>query len=220
MKTFLAPLIAVALAAAPCAQGTETQKVTRPAKGSAKSAPKTLKLGVAVPASLAITDLDGKSHKFGDFRGKVVFIHFWSVKCPWERYAEPKIMSIADDYGDKDLVVLAINSNQNEIGSQPDAEAFTAKNKPYATIRKHVGAKKFNHNVLFDHGNKISSLFQARTTPHCYVIDKKGVIRYAGGLDDDKGNKDPQKATRYVRDAIDAILANKEIEVQSSRPYG
>ena len=78
----------------------------------------------------------------------------------------------------------------------------------------------FNHNVLFDHGNKISSLFQARTTPHCYVIDKKGVIRYAGGLDDDKGNKDPQKATRYVRDAIDAILANKEIEVQSSRPYG
>ena len=200
------------------AQDKKPGKPDKPAKS------KILTVGAQVPADLALTDLNGKSHRFGDYRGKVVFVHFWSIRCPWEKYAEPKIQAIADRYADKGVLVLAINSNQNEIGPKPVPAAFDAKTKskipPYAPIRSHVQSKKLTFDVLVDHGNSVSKFFQARTTPHCYVIDRLGVLRYQGALDDDAGNRKPQEAKRYVSNAIAAVLEGKPVKVESSRPYG
>ena len=74
--------------------------------------------------------------------------------------------------------------------------------------------------MFADHGNKVSGLFQARTTPHCFVIDQKGVLRYAGALDDDPGEKKGETAVVYVRDAADALLAGKDVAVKETKPYG
>ena len=63
-------------------------------------------------------------------------------------------------------------------------------------------------------------MFRARTTPHCYVIDQKGVLRYEGALDNDPRGRKGEDATMYVRDAIDAALAGKKYAKSSTKPYG
>ena len=63
-----------------------------------------------LPASTALPGLDGKTHKFGDYRGKVVFVHFWSIRCPAEKYAEPVILKMEKKYAGKDVVLL-VRSN-------------------------------------------------------------------------------------------------------------
>lgn len=215
-----------------------------------------LEIGKTIPADVSLPTIDGKTRTFGDLRGKVVFVHFWSIKCPWEKYAEPVILDLEKKFEGKPVAVLAINSNQNEIGAKPmtkkegehsekdahdkkgdehgkkgehsEKDAHDKKGEhgehgqktvPYANLVNHVKKTKgFNHEVMVDHGNVVSRLFGARTTPHCYVIDQKGVLRYAGALDgyaQDRQNPEP-----FVKNAIDALLAGKEVTVTSSKPYG
>ena len=60
-------------------------------------------------------------------------------------------------------------------------------------------------------------MLNARTTPHMFVIDKLGVLRYSGALDQ---NSRSGEGKPYVRNAIDAVLAGTEVKVSSTRPYG
>ena len=78
----------------------------------------------------------------------------------------------------------------------------------------------YEHTILADHGNVVSNLFGARSTPHCYVIDKEGVIRYAGALDDDPRGKKGENATNYLMEATSAILAGTKLPVTETKPYG
>lgn len=202
-----------------------------------KPAPATpFEIGQTIPKELALPTIDGKTRSFGDLRGKVVFVHFWSITCPWEKHAEPVIVELEKTYKDKPVVIVAINANQNEIGAKPEPapaeegkkdkdtgeeeqSGDKAKPEPYANLKAHVKKTKgFDHEVLVDHGNAVSAQFGARTTPHCYVIDSEGVLRYAGALDE--ADKKKAESQPFVKMAIDAVLAGKEVEVPSTKPYG
>jgi thiol-disulfide isomerase/thioredoxin len=176
------------------------------------------KVGATIDEKITLTDLDGKSVSMKDLRGKVVFIHFWSKDCPYEIVADPKTVALAEKYKGKDVVCLAIDSNAGEIGAPPAKDAKPA--DCYPEIRKHLAEKKMSFPVYADHGNRVADMFGATNTPHCFVINQKGVLVYAGGLDDDPKGEKADKATQYVRDAIDATLANKEVAVKTSKPYG
>ena len=176
-----------------------------------------LKLGATVDEKLVMRDLDGKEYKLKDLRGKVVFIHFWSMVCPYEPGAQPKFRALLDRYKDKDVVQLAIASNQGELGPEP---AKDSSEPAYKNIRAHVKDTKVAYPIVIDRGNKLSDLFGGRTTPHCFVIDKKGVLVYAGALDDDPRADKGDAAQFYVRDAIDAVLAGKDIKTKETKPYG
>jgi thiol-disulfide isomerase/thioredoxin len=177
-----------------------------------------LKIGAKVDENLVLRDIDGKQMTFKDLRGKVVFIHFWSTQCPYEIVADPKTVALAERYKGKDVVCLAIDANQGEIGEIPAKDAKPA--DTYKDIRKHLAEKKMSFPIYVDHGNKLADIFGAQHTPHCFVIDAKGVLAYAGGLDDDpKGDKGDATKT-YVRDAVDALLAGKPVAVTESKPYG
>ena len=133
----------------------------------------------------------------------------------------------------KDVVGIAINSNQGEIGPDPQAakadggaakEKGADKEKPaasdektYPKVRAKLEKAGLKFRVFVDHGNKVSDLFQAATTPHSYVIDQKGVLRYAGALDGTAEKKDDRA---YVREAIEAVLAGKEVKDKETKPYG
>jgi thiol-disulfide isomerase/thioredoxin len=188
---------------------------TRPAP-AAKAEP--YKLGSTVDENLTLRDLDGKELKFKDLRGKVVFIHFWSSTCPFEITADPKTVALAERYKGKDVVSLAINSNSTEIGAEAPKDAKPG--EAYKDIRKHLADKKMSFPVYVDHGNKVADMFQAMHTPHCFVIDQKGVLVYVGGLDDDPKGDKGEATKQYVRDAIDATLAGKPVEVKEAKPYG
>ena len=231
----------VALLAAPLlAQGgygtPKLRKADQKQAKKTKAKTKIAKLGSVVDANISLKDINGKVHKLADLRGKVVFIHFWSIKCPYEINAEPKISQISADYAKKDVVVLAINANRDELGKAPVAaasEEAVIKDadvgngevkkravKPYANLHRHVKKNKLNHSVLVDHGNKVADYFKARSTPHCFVIDKKGVLQYSGALDNNPRNNMGDEAVSYVRNALDSVLAGQPVEVNSTKPYG
>ena len=212
--------------------GTQVKQAKQDRKKRAKKRRmQALEIGKTVPAKLALRSINGKTQSFGDLRGKVVFIHFWSIKCPWEKYAEPVILDLEAKYAGKKVAVIAINANQNEIGAAPSKKAGSRPSdagqqdgeqkpvSPYANLLSHIKQTKgFKHEVFVDHGNKISKAFGARSTPHCFVVDAKGVLRYAGALDGYA--MDRKNPTPFVKNAIDALLANKDVEVSSSKPYG
>lgn len=114
-----------------------------PAKGKPKADPApapaaTLKVGSEVPASLSLKTTEGRNVKFEDLRGSVVVLHFWSVTCPWEELAEPKLNQLTTDFKEQKVVVLAINSNKGEIGDEPAAEQFKAEkeaDRPYQRLK-------------------------------------------------------------------------------------
>lgn len=229
---FEAVLVTLSLAGGALAQTGEEAKPQQPAtppaqerasdqdRADVKEAPAVLKVGDTVPADVALIDTDGKAFTFGDVRGKVAVIHFWSTICPAEKAAEPKLMQLTDDLADKNVVVLAINANQPEIGARPTAEQFETKDAaahPYAKLRAKAEQVKFNHRILVDHGATVAKLLEAKCTPHCFVIDAKGVLVYSGALDD---NMRGDAKTQYLRDATEAALAGKPVEPTTTKPYG
>jgi len=216
------PLLLVAgLAAAPAiaAVTQDPAPATRQEKKGDEKKPETLKVGSVVPERVALPDLDGARHSFKDMRGKVVVLHFWSDRCPYEEHGNPVFARMEKRYADnKDVVLVGINSNQNELGRKPGEDADHS--KLYKNLRDKLKKAGLSHTMLADHGNVVSRLFQARTTPHCFVIDKKGVIQYAGALDNDPRGDKGDDATNYVVDAVTAVLAGKRPETTSTKPYG
>jgi thiol-disulfide isomerase/thioredoxin len=197
--------------------------VPKPAEPEAKpDKPVTLAIGAAIEKTVSLADIDGKQFDFGSVRGKPVVLHFWSIVCPYEKAAEPKLIALAKAWGDK-VTVLAVNANSSEIGAQPKPEAFEAddeKDKPYASIRAHAKSVEFNHKILVDHSGDFARLLDGKTTPHCFVFDAEGVLRYQGALDDDSAGDKGDEAKQYVKSAVDALLAGKPVEVETTRPYG
>jgi thiol-disulfide isomerase/thioredoxin len=211
-------LLLTAAVAAPAAALVSTDSPGPRVFDEAKK-PTVLKLGSTVPETVQLPDFDGKNTSFKELRGKVVILHFWSDRCPAERHADPVFKKMEGTYADnKDVVMIGINSNQNELGAKPgkDADRSTLYSKLRAKVKK-VG---YSHSILVDHGNEVSTLFGARSTPHCFVIDKKGAIAYSGALDDDPRGKKGEAATNYLVDATTALLAGKKPEVTKTKPYG
>ncbi|MCP3916268.1 MAG: redoxin domain-containing protein [bacterium] len=215
------PLLLIGALAMPIAvavQGPAPKPVENPKPADDKK-PTKLKVGSTVPATLALTSLDGDEVTFKDLREKVVILHFWSDRCPAERHANPIFMQMEAKYADsKDVVMIGVASNQRELGEKPgkkdDYKGF------YAGLKKKRDKVGYKHTIYADHGNAISNLFQARSTPHCFVIDKKGVIQFSGALDDDPRGKKGKDATNFCNDATTAILAGKKPAVSSNKPYG
>ena len=180
---------------------------------------KPLEIGATVPETIRLVDFEGKPTSFKDLRGKIVLLHFWSDRCPAEKHANPVFLEMEKMYADsKDVVLLGIASNQNELGEKPGEGDDYA--EFYTSLRKQRDAVGLKHTILADHGNVVSSQFGARTTPHCYVIDAKGVLVYSGALDDDPAGKKGDEATNYLVDTATALLAGKKPEVSSTKPYG
>jgi len=79
----------------------------------------------------------------------------------------------------------------------------------------------YKHTIFADHGNKVSNMFQARSTPHCFVIDKKGILRYHGAIDDNQfANKAADVVTTYVVNAVKQLVAEETVTPDYVKPYG
>ena len=106
------------------------------------------------------------------------------------------------------VVWLAINSG--------------AAGKQGAGLEKNAAARKdygMEYPVLLDETGAVGKLYGAKTTPHMFVIDEKGVLIYRGGIDDDASPKTLGK-TNYVRACLEAHSAGKPIKANDTKPYG
>ena len=104
-----------------------------------------------------------------------------------------------------------INSNHFQVKSYTHAELTITRN----AVPNHV---------LFDPEGDVGKMYGAKTTPHMYVIDKKGVLRYQGAIDDAGGQsfwtKNLLEADNYVKNALSDLQNNQEVSTKVSKPYG
>ncbi len=149
-----------------------------------------------------LPDLQGKLHKLSDCRGKIVILNFWSAECPHSERADHSITDCLALWGE-DVLLLSIASNQNE-STQMVADAARVRRLPA---------------VLIDADHQVADLYDAVTTPHAFVVDRDGFLRYRGAVDDITFRQ--RKATRfYLKDAVEALLAGQVPELQETPAYG
>lgn len=169
-----------------------------------------LKINDALPSFKNLRATDGKKYSSTDFRDRKILVVVFSCNhCPYVQAYEDRIIKIQSEYGTKGVQVIAINSN--EIRNYPE-DSFE---KMVARAAK----KKFNFIYVRDDDQSVAGAFGATHTPEFFVFDYQRRLRYRGKMDDNWQQADSVKE-QYLRNAVDAILNGKEIEVPETYSVG
>jgi len=168
------------------------------------------------PASdFAVTDIAGKPYRLSDLRGKYVVLEWFNSECPFvqKHYESGNMQGLQKQYTAKGVVWLAINS------TNPSSSNFRDESHSAQIARDW----KMNPTALaLDKDGKVGQAYGARTTPHMFVIDPKGTVIYAGGIDDKAtfSPADVKSAKNFVAAALDESMTGKPVSTPSARPYG
>jgi len=156
-------------------------------------------LGSPAP-QFALPDCYNKPFFLNEFKGKVVVLEWVNQRCPISMGAhrEGKMQAIYKKYAGQGVVWLGIDSSHFA-----DKEAN----------RIHAAQMSITYPILNDPEGKVGKAYQAKTTPHMFIIDKAGNLVYDGAIDD-QGEKN------YVVAALDEILAGKPVSKPKTKPYG
>jgi peroxiredoxin len=169
-------------------------------------------VGETAPA-FSLKGVDGKTYSLADFKGKVVVLEWLNPQCPFsDRHAREKTMSALNTkYGKSQVVWLGINSTN---ASHPNFM------KP-ADHQAYNDKTGINYPVLYDETGKVGKAFDAKTTPHLFIVDEQGKIAYNGAIDDDpSGRKAKAERLNYVDGGLSAELASKAVDPANTKPYG
>jgi len=163
----------------------------------------------------SVTDASGKTQALSAYKGKIVVLEWNNPECPFvlKHYGAQNMQKQQGEAGAEGVVWLTVNSAAQGKQGHFDpaaANAYVAK----------VQGKEAAY--LLDADGKVGHAYDAKTTPHMYVIDKDGTLRYMGGIDSIASTDvdDIPKATQYVRQALAELAAGKPISVSTSEPYG
>jgi peroxiredoxin len=155
-------------------------------------------------ADFTLLDYNGKPHTLSHIKdARAIVILFISTRCPVSNNYNERMVKLYDDYVPQKVRFLAVNSNKKE-----DAEE----------VKKHAQENKFEFPVLKDPQNKIADRYDAQVTPEVYVVNTKLELLYHGNIDDSRREKDIE--SHMLRNALDEILAGKEVTVKESKAFG
>ena len=171
-------------------------------------------LGRPAP-NFTLADANGRPVSLSDFRGRTVVLEWNNPECPFSRkhYGSGNMQRTQAAAVGDGIVWLTINSsapgNQGHMNGA-EARAFLASS----------GARPAHY--LLDPGGEVGRAYDARTTPHMYVINGAGSLVYAGAIDDrPTANPDDIPGARnHVLAALAELKAGRPVSVASSRPYG
>lgn len=172
------------------------------------------KLNESAP-DFKLTDSNGSEHSLSDFAGKIVVLEWINYDCPFvkKHYDSKNMQSLQKKYTEKDVIWLAICSSNKGKQGNFSIEEINERSKDH-------GAKFTAY--LIDEDGTVGKMYGAKTTPHMYIIDKSGMLVYAGGIDDKATTDvdDIKDSKSYVSAALDELLGGSKVSVQSSTPYG
>jgi peroxiredoxin len=181
--------------------------------------PPTLALGAAAP-DFSLPGVDGKTYALKDFAAaKVLVLNFTCTHCPTAQAYEERVKRIVDDYGGKGVAVVAISCSSQQ-GLRLDELGWSDLDDSFESMKIRARDHEFNFPYLYD-GDELQAVSRAYgpvATPHAFVFDAERKLRYVGRIDDDERGRNVK--VRYVRDAIDALLAGRDPAVPSTRPVG
>jgi thiol-disulfide isomerase/thioredoxin len=179
----------------------------------------TLPIGASAPA-FSLKGADGKIYSLASFKNSpVLVIVFTCNHCPTAQAYEDRLIQLKKDYGGRGVAVVAVSPNDpnsitlNELDYSDMSDSFEE-------MKLRAKQKKFNFPYLYD--GKIQAASKAYgpvATPHVFIFDKQRKLRYQGRIDDtEKPSKTPNSFD--TRDAIDALLSNKEIAITTTKVFG
>lgn len=221
MKKNVIALVAASSLAALCAFGAaaqDTGKTKERAKDTAKETAKDTgkqadrggkaKAEIGKPApNFTLPTTDGKEWSLSDAAGKVVVLQWVNPQCPvCVRVMEDgTVASALKELSSMGVVYVAVNSSAAVPASLDGTGNYLATHK--------VGIP-----AVLDRDGAVGMMYDARTTPHIFVIDDKGVLRYSGAIDD--GNPGNKGSMNYAVNAVKQIKAGETVAPESTRPYG
>jgi hypothetical protein len=174
----------------------------------------TATVGQAAP-NFSAKDVNGKTVSLADFKGKTVVLEWVNPGCPYVRkhYEGGNMQGTQQDALAKNVVWLAVNSTGTD---HPD---YLAPAKLGAWMKQQKAPAT---HTLMDEDGKIGKAYGARTTPHMYIVDGKGMLVYAGGIDSipSASASDIPKATNYVKVSLSEMAGGKAVSNNVTRPYG
>jgi peroxiredoxin len=157
--------------------------------------------------TFSLPDTEGAMHEPAGAPATVVV--FTCNHCPYALAWHERLIAAAHDYAGRGVAMLAINPN--------DAERY-ARDSP-AQMRARVQRGEFaGVPYLRDESQQVARAYDAKTTPDVFVLDSGGVLRYRGAPDAD--HDDPAQNARYLRGALDAVLAGREPDPAATPPVG
>ncbi|MED5373890.1 MAG: redoxin domain-containing protein [Myxococcota bacterium] len=195
---------------AACTLSTPEPQAAQPAPSPAIEAGAKAVIGQPAP-EFALLDLDGKPVKLSDHAGKVVVLEWFNPGCPFVKaaYNDEVLPQLHDRYANQEVSYLMINS-----GAAGKQGAGVDENK------RAVKSWDISTPVLQDPSGAVGMAYGAKTTPQIVVIDRSGVVRFNGALDNAPLSKVEGTRVPYAEQAIDAVLAGGDIETTSPKPWG
>ena len=164
-----------------------------------------------------LTDTYGNKVSLESFKGKKVVLEWTNHGCPFvaKHYKTKNMQSTQELAKSEDIVWLSI------ISSAPGTQGYVTKEEANALTTTREASPA---HVLLDPTGKAGMLYSAKTTPHMYVINEEGLLKYQGAIDDAGGRgfmfKDLLEANNYVKIAIKELNQGKKISNPVTKPYG
>jgi peroxiredoxin len=197
MRKLVLSFAALALVASPAFAGKYNKKIN---------------IGQKAPDFAGVEAVDGKggttSVSLSDIKEDVVVLVFLANHCPAVVAMEDRLHDFADQNKGKSVKVVGIAVSGRNTRDKDDLNAIKARTD-----------KKINYAYGFDASQDIGRAYNATNTPQFFVIDKARTIRYQGAFDDSVMNE-AKASKHYVQDAVDALLANKEVPVTETLQQG
>lgn len=180
--------------------------------------PPTLALGAAAP-DFRLPGVDGRDHALADFAAaRVLVVVFTCNHCPTAQYYEDRLKQFADDYRARGVALVAISPN-DPASVRLDELGWSDLGDTFEDMKLRAQHRGFNFPYLYDGGTETASrAYGPVATPHAFVFDGARKLRYVGAIDDSE--RPPHVKVRYVREAVDALLAGREPGVTRTKVVG
>jgi peroxiredoxin len=167
-----------------------------------------MKLGSAAPA-FDLPGVDGASHSLDEYGEATLLVLVQSCNhCPYVQAWEERLMAVTRDYEPRGVRVVAINSN----------DAVNYPEDSFEEMRRRAQQRGFPFDYLHDEDQSVAHALDSTRTPEVFVFDGKRLLRYHGAIDD--SHDDRSVTTRYLQDALDALLDGRQPPVAETPPVG
>jgi len=159
----------------------------------------------------------GEEISLNSFKGKKVILEWTNHGCPFvaKHYKTGNMQASQNFALEEGVIWLSI------ISSAPGTQGYVSPEE--ANILNSTRNASPSH-VLLDPTGSVGKMFDAKTTPHMYIIDEKGLMKYQGAIDDAGGRgfmfKDLLKAKNYVLEGLNELKAGKAVSSPITKPYG
>ena len=171
-------------------------------------------VGKAAP-DFSVQDVSGKTVSLADYKGKVVVLEWFNPGCPFvkKHYESGNLPKLQEAYKAKDVIWLTVSS------AAKGKDAYLEPSK-LSEAAKDAGNKATA--VVLDPDGKFGKAYDAKVTPHMFIINKEGTLAYSGAVDSlaTSEQEDVAKADKLFANALDNVLAGKPVENAKNQPYG